>query len=488
MAADQLHRVVIVGGGFGGLYCAQALRSSPVRVTLIDRRNFHLFQPLLYQVATGALSAANIAAPLRAILSRQANTHVMLAEVVGFDAAAKQVQLADGETVPYDTLVVAAGSSHHYFGHDDWELHAPGLKTIEDATEIRRRVLMAFEKAERETDPDAVRTLLTFVVIGGGPTGVEMAGAISELAKSTLRCDFRTIDPTMAKVILVEGQPRLIPSFHEKLSAKAKKYLEEMGIELVLDSHVTSISATEVVVTGDAGSQSRTIQTETLVWAAGVKASPLGKKLAEALGATGPAVEVGKGGHVATAPDWSVPGHPEVFVLGDMASLKTPEGKAFPGVATVAMQSGRYAATVIHARVKNMVPPGPFRYWDKGSMATVGRGKAVAESYGIRLSGTIAWLAWLFVHVFYIAQFSSRVLITIQWVTSYVTRGRSARLITGEHQADRTAILAKRGPKPAPSAPGSREGSGDARNGLGDGASAPAPAPLSGRIPAGAAS
>ncbi len=443
----QRHKVVVVGGGFGGLYCAQALGSTPVDVTLIDRRNFHLFQPLLYQVATGALSAANIAAPLRAVVRKQANARTVLAEVIGFDTAGRVVLTADGDAIPYDTLVLATGSTHHYFGHDDWEVHAPGLKTIEDATEIRRRVLMAFEKAEREPDPAARKRMLTFVVIGGGPTGVEMAGSISELARNTMRRDFRAINPADATVILIEGQPRVLPYYHEDLSAKALRYLQQMGVEVVLDSHATAVTADHIVVTNDADPKvERRIDTETLVWAAGVRASPLGKKLAEAFGG---GVEVGKAGHVAVGPDCSVPGHPEVFVVGDMASLKGKDGKPLPGVAPVAMQQGKYVAAVIRHRARNILPPDPFQYWDKGSMATVGRMKAVADA-GIgragRFGGFLAWLAWLFIHVMYLAQFSNRLLVVLQWFYSYVTQGRAARLITGEHQADRTAMLIRYAP------------------------------------------
>ena len=460
MPAEQRHRVVVVGGGFGGLYCAQALRSSPVEVTLIDRRNFHLFQPLLYQVATGALSAANIAAPLRGITRRQKNLRCLLAEVVGFDALARAVITADGVRIPYDTLVLATGSTHHYFGHDQWEEHAPGLKTVEDATEIRRRVLLAFERAERESDPDRRRRMLTFAVIGGGPTGVEMAGAISEVAHFTLKENFRAIDPDTARVILVEGQPRVLPAYHESLSRKAQRYLEnDLKVELILDSHVTEITRHYIVVTSDSGEKPpRTIETETLIWAAGVKASPLGKILIESLGAD---VPVGRGGHVSVEPDCSVPGHPEIFIIGDLASLKDANGKPLPGIAPVAMQQGRYVSTVIHNRVKTIVLPKPFAYWDKGMMATVGRKKAVLEAGRIRLAGTIAWLAWLFIHVLYLAQFSNRLLVLLQWAGNYFTRGRSARLITGEHQAERTAMLDKTSPPDALRV--------DARNGTGDG-------------------
>ncbi len=429
MADEVKHRVVVIGGGFGGLYCVRALARSPVQVTLIDRRNFHLFQPLLYQVATGGLSPANIAAPLRSILKYQRNARTILADVTGFDIPGKLVLTQDGEKIPFDSLVLATGAGHHYFGHDDWEQHAPGLKTLEDATEIRRRVLSAFEKAERTEDLAVRKRLLTFVVIGGGPTGVEMAGSISELARITMRRDFRAIDPALCRVVLVEGQTRVLPAFHEKLSAKAAEALASINVETMLDCHVTAITADHVAVTSDGSKESKQIDTETVVWAAGVKASPLGKRLAEAIG-TG--VEVGRAGHVTVNPDCSVPGQPNIFVVGDLASLKGENGKPLPGVSPVAMQEGRYVADLIHRRVKGDSSPGPFKYWDKGSMATIGRSHAVADLGFIRFSGWLAWMAWLFIHILYLAQFSNRMLVLFQWTWNYITRNRSARLITGE--------------------------------------------------------
>ncbi|MBP3957455.1 NAD(P)/FAD-dependent oxidoreductase [Gemmata sp. G18] len=427
------HKVVIIGGGFGGLVAAQSLNKTPTDVTLIDRRNFHLFQPLLYQVATGALSPANIAAPLRSALKKQKNTRVVLGEVTGFDIAGKTVLLKDGARVPFDSLIVSAGSTHHYFGHNEWEEFAPGLKTIEDATEIRRRVLSAFERAERATDPTEQARLLTFVVVGGGPTGVEMAGAIRELAKYTLRADFRNINSATARVIIVEGQTRVLGAFHESLSARAKVALEEMGIEVQLDCHVTSIGAGHVLVKPDGGKGEVTrIDTETVVWAAGVKASPLGKLLADALGG----VTVGRGGHVPVNPDCSVGTHPNVFVIGDLASCPDANGKPLPGVAQVAMQQGEYVAGAIVRRLKGEGPKGPFRYFDKGNMATIGRARAVAEAFGIRFSGHLAWFAWLFIHILYLARFENRVLVLFQWFFNYVTRNRAARLITGERSTD----------------------------------------------------
>ena len=421
-------RVVIVGGGFGGLYCGMALGRAPVHVTLIDRRNFHLFQPLLYQVATGGLSPANIAAPLRSILKYQSNTHVLLAEVEGFDATKKHVLTADGGMLPYDYLVLATGSMHHYFGKDaEWGPLAPGLKTIEDATEIRSRVLTAFERAEREPDPELRRKLLTFVVVGGGPTGVEMAGTIAELARYTLRRDFRMIDPASARVVLVEGQPKVLPAFVPKLSDYAGKALVGMGVELVLDAHVTAVTEDHVELKADQGGTQRRIDCSTIVWAAGVKASPLGKKLADALGG----VTTDRGGRVPVGPDCSVAGHPDVFVVGDLAAQAGQDGKPLPGLAPVAMQQGRYVADVIARRVKGETPPRPFKYLDKGTMATIGRSRAVADANFMRFTGFIAWLAWLFIHILYLAQFSNRVLVLMQWFWNFLSRNRSARLITG---------------------------------------------------------
>jgi NADH dehydrogenase len=436
--ADGEHRVVIIGGGFGGLYCARALNGSPVRVTLIDRRNFHLFQPLLYQVATGGLSPANIASPLRSILRKQRNARTLLAEVSGFDTAGKRVLTADGDAVPYDTLVLATGSSHHYFGHDDWEPHAPGLKTVEDATEIRKRVLSAFEKAEREPDAEVRKRLLTFAVVGGGPTGVEMAGTIAELARVTLRRDFRAIDPAGARVVLVEGQPRVLPMFVEKLSARALQMLRDLGVEVHLDCHVTEVGPHAVQFQSDSGkAPPQRIDTETVVWAAGVKASPLGRKLAEALG---PGVEVDKAGRVTVAEDCSVPGHPNVFVVGDLALFKQADGKPLPGLAPVAMQQGKYVAKVIDRRLRGKSPPAVFRYWDRGTMATIGRNRAVADVHWFRFSGWFAWLAWLFVHIMYLAKFENRLLVMIQWFWNYVSRNRTARLITGQHALDELSV------------------------------------------------
>jgi NADH:ubiquinone reductase (H+-translocating) len=422
-------RVVIVGGGFGGLYCAMGLSRSPVDVTLVDRRNFHLFQPLLYQVATGGLSPANIAAPLRGILKRQKNARVWLGEVADFDVAAKEVIFADGGRLPYDTLVIAAGSSHHYFGKDaEWEPIAPGLKTIEDATEIRRNVLSSFEAAEREPDAEKRKALMTFVVVGGGPTGVEMAGAIAELAHITMRRDFRAIDPADCRVLLIEGQTRVLPMFHEKLSGRAANALGSLGVEIWLDCHVTNMSPDSVEVAFDANHEVRRVATKTIIWAAGVKASGLGRKLVERLGAK---TDVDRGGRVGVAADCSIPGHADHFIIGDMMSLKGENGKPLPGVAPVAMQQGNYVADAIDRRVRGKPARAPFRYWDKGSMATIGRGRAVVENGRFKISGFLAWLMWLFVHILYLARFENRALVMFQWFFNYVTRNRAARLITG---------------------------------------------------------
>jgi len=421
---------VIVGGGFGGMLATQGLRKAPCNVTVIDRRNFHLFQPLLYQVATGALSPANIASPLRSIFRKQKNTKVVLGEVESLDLPNKSLLLKDGAVIPFDTLILATGSTHTYFGHDEWAVFAPGLKTIEDATEIRRRVLSAFERAERETNPTEKHRLMTFVIVGGGPTGVEMAGSISELARQTLRFDFRNIDPRTARIVLIEGQTRVLSMFHESLSAKAKACLEKMGVEVRLDCHVVEVGPDHVVVKADSGqAEAARIETQTIVWAAGVKASGLGKRLAEAIGG----IETDRAGRVTVNNDCTVNGRSDIFVIGDLAKFTGADGKQLPGLAPVAMQQGTYVAGLIMRQLKGDTSAHePFRYWDKGSMATIGRAKAVAETGGLRLSGAIAWLAWLFIHIMYLARFENRVLVLFQWISNYLTRGRAARLITGE--------------------------------------------------------
>jgi NADH dehydrogenase len=416
------HHVVIVGGGFGGLYAAKSLKRAPVRVTLLDRRNFHLFQPLLYQVATGGLSPANIAAPLRAVLKRQRNTRVLLAEAIDIDLAQRQVRLSDGE-IGYDTLIVATGARHHYFGHPEWESAAPGLKTIEDATEIRRRVLLAYEMAEREADPALRRALLTFVVVGAGPTGVELAGTLAELARHTLRQDFRDIDPATAQIILLEAADRVLPPYPPKLSAKASQALVRLGVTVRTLAVVTDVQAEAVTVrTGDA---TEIVPCRTVLWAAGVQASPLGAILARATGAA-----LDRAGRITVQLDLSLPGHPEIFVIGDLANFPHQGGKPLPGVAPVAMQQGQYVARLIEARLRGQTLP-PFRYRDYGNMATIGRNAAVADFGWLRLSGYLAWLAWLFIHVLKLIEFENRILVLFQWAWNYLTRNRSARLITG---------------------------------------------------------
>ncbi|HEX4074387.1 MAG TPA: NAD(P)/FAD-dependent oxidoreductase [Candidatus Acidoferrales bacterium] len=421
MAAS--HRVVIIGGGFGGLSAVNELRKAPVDITLIDRSNYHLFQPLLYQVATGSLSPANIASPLRNVLKNQKNARVLLGEAVGLDPANRRIILSDG-AVDYDTLVVATGASHQYFGHDEWEEFAPGLKTIDDATDMRRRILLAFEAAERETDPEKLRSWLTFVIVGGGPTGVELAGALGEIANDTLRGDFRNIDPTKARIILVEGTDRALPSYPPKLSAAAKRMLERLGVMVRTGSFVTGVSKDSVTVR--MGDHSEEISTRTILWAAGVLASPLGRILEKEAGA-----RLDKAGRVIVEPDMTVPGHPEIFVIGDLADFSHQGGKTLPGVAQPAIQEGRYVGRTIAARLRGETLP-PFHYWDKGNLATIGRGAAVADLNWLRLSGFPAWVLWIFIHLAYIIEFRNRLLVLVQWAWVYFTYDRSARLITGK--------------------------------------------------------
>jgi NADH dehydrogenase len=424
---DTQHRVVIVGGGFGGLFAAHALKRVPVQLTLIDRRNFHLFQPLLYQVATGGLSPANIAAPLRVLLKRQKNAEVRLGEVAEIDVANHQVMLTGGGKIGYDTLIVAAGSAPHYFGHDEWQEAAPPLKAMADADEIRRRVLLAFEAAEITTDPDSRRACLTFVVVGGGTTGVELTGCLSELAHHTLKRDFRHIDPGSARIVLVEGGERVLPSYPLKLSAKAAAALTRLGVEIQTGAIVTGVEPNAVTIRR--GSRTEHIRTRTILWAAGVQASPLGRLLAEKTGA-----KVDKEGRIVVQPNLTVPGHPELFVLGDLAHFDHQDGKPLPGVAPVAMQQGRYAADLIGCRLRGQSLP-PFHYKNRGSLAVIGRNAAVADLGWLRLSGLLAWLLWLFVHLLYLVQFQNRLLVLAQWMSSYITRNRSALLIP-ERNAD----------------------------------------------------
>jgi NADH:ubiquinone reductase (H+-translocating) len=418
------HRVVIIGGGFGGLSLAQTLKRSPADVTLIDRCNYHLFQPLLYQVATGSLSPANIAAPLRQVLRRQKNAKVLLAEAVHIDAAKRRVILSDGE-IDYDTLVVATGATHQYFGHDEWEKFAPGLKTIEDATAMRRRILLAFEAAERERDPEKLRAWMTFVIVGGGPTGAELAGALGEIANDTLRHDFRDIDPSTARIILVEGAGRTLPTYPPKLSEAARKMLERLGVTVRTGAMVTGVQADSVTIRE--GDHTETIPTRTVLWAAGVLASPLGRILSQEAGA-----KLDNASRVVVEPDMSVPGHPEIFVIGDLANFSHQTGMPLPGVAQPAIQQGHYVGKLIRARLQNKKSP-PFHYFDKGNLATIGRGAAVADLNWLQLSGLPAWFIWIFIHLLYIVQFQNRLLILLQWAWLYITFDRSARLITGEN-------------------------------------------------------
>jgi NADH dehydrogenase len=408
--------VVIIGGGFGGLYAARALARAPVRVTVIDRRNHHVFQPLLYQVATAALNPSDIAYPIRSVLRRQPNARVLLAEASRVDVAARRVEV-DGGTIDYDYLIVATGATHSYFGRTDWEGLAPGLKTIEDALDVRRRVFLAYEAAERETDPVLRTEWLTFVVVGGGPTGVELAGALSEIALHTLKRDFRAIDPTMARVVLIEGQRRVLPPYPEELSEKARKQLVRLGVEVRTGALVTAIDQHGV----DIGGGER-IPARTVLWAAGVAASPLARSLGAPLD---------RAGRVLIAPDLTIPDHPEVFVVGDLAAAVQENGEPVPGVAPAAIQEGRHAGRQI-ARSLAGQPREPFRYNDKGSLATIGRAAAVADLGKVKLSGFLAWLAWWAIHIFFLIGFRNRVLVMFSWAWSYFTFQRGARLITGE--------------------------------------------------------
>lgn len=418
------HHVVIVGGGFGGLYAALRLGNAPVSLTLIDRRNFHLFQPLLYQVATGALSPGEIASPLRAVLRKQRNTEVIMGEVSDIDVANRRVILADSE-VPYDDVIIATGATHCYFGNDQWEPLAPGLKTIEDATGIRSRLLAAFEHAEREPDAAQRRAWLTFVIVGGGPTGVELAGALGEIANHTLRHDFRHINPAEAQILLVEGGPCVLPTFPPDLSAKAEKQLLRLGVRSRTNARVTDIQEGQVTLLceGQNGGREEHISSHTVLWAAGVRASGLGTVLADRAGAP-----LDRGGRVIVEPDLTVPGHPEIHVIGDLASFTRQNGKPLPGVAPVAMQQGRYVANAIRARLAGKTQ-GPFRYFNKGNLATIGRNKAVAEFGKLHVAGFAAWFLWIFVHLMYLVEFENRMLVFVQWVYDYFTRNRGARLI-----------------------------------------------------------
>lgn len=422
--APRVPHVVILGGGFAGLYAAKHLGSAPVRVTLVDRKNHHLFQPMLYQVATAGLNPADIASPIRSILRRQRNTDVLLAEASGIDVSGRRVRFTDGSSLEYDYLIVATGARHSYFGHDDWEVLAPGLKSLEDALEIRRRVLLAFELAEREPDPVRRHAYLTFVIVGGGPTGVEMAGAVAEIRRYALRRDFRHIDPGEATVMLLEGGPRLLPSYPESLSDEAKRELRRLGVEVRTETMVTDIRSGCVSAAG------WTIPTRTVVWAAGNTASPLLKQLG---------CPLDRAGRALVEPDCTVPGRPEVFVLGDAAAFNHQEGGTLPGICPVAIQMGEYTAGLIRGDLEGR-PRRAFHYRDKGQLAVIGRGQAVADIWKLRFGGFLAWLIWIFVHIFFLIGFRNRLLVLIQWALSYLTYSRGARLITEEVRPNGPAL------------------------------------------------
>ncbi len=418
MTEQAVPRVVIVGAGFGGLKAARTLAKGHVRVTIIDRRNYHTFQPLLYQVATAGLSPGEIAAPVRSILRSNKNIEVLMAEVTGFDLERRLVETPDGD-IPYDYLIVAAGATHSYFGHDDWEPFATGLKTIEDALEIRRRVLLAFELAERQAAAGETTSALNFVVIGGGPTGVELAGTLAEISHHALAHEFRSIDPSRTHILLIEGGSRVLPAYAEDLSRSAEDQLKQLGVEVRTSTMVTKVEAGAVYI------GNTRLNATVILWAAGVAASPLGKKLG---------VAVDRAGRVPVQPDLTVPGHPEIFVIGDLAAAKDEQGKPLPGVAPVAIQQGEFVGKLIREEVESHagVQGRPrFHYWDKGSLATIGRAAAVAQFGKIHISGYIAWLSWLFVHILFLIGFRNRLLVFIQWAWSYVTYERGARLITG---------------------------------------------------------
>ena len=418
--ANPIHRVVIVGGGFGGLWAARALADSPVSVLLIDRENHHLFQPLLYQVATAGLSSPDIAAPLRHILRKQKNVEVRLASVTRVEPAARRVRLDDGTAVDYDTLLLAVGATHTYFGHDEWARHAPGLKTLDDALLLRRRLLLAFERAEAETDPARRDAWLSFAIVGGGPTGVELAGTLAEIARHTLKREFRHIDPASAKVRLLEAGPRILASFPESLSAKARRQLERLGVEVVTGTPVDEIDADGYRLGG------KFVPARTVVWAAGVAASPV----AQSLGVT-----LDRSGRVPVLPDLTVPGHAEIFVAGDLAAI-TQDGNLVPGIAPAAKQMGRHVAQTIRARLagKNSAP---FRYRDYGNLATIGRMAAVVDLHGLRLSGLLAWWFWLAAHVFFLIGFRNRIVVLLNWFMAYWSYQRAARIIVGHSNARR---------------------------------------------------
>jgi len=426
--ADK-HRVVILGGGFGGLAAAQALKRSRAQITLVDKRNFHLFQPLLYQVATGSLSPGEIAAPLRAVLSRQQNTEVLLGEAVDLDPVARHVVLRDGAVFPYDTLVIGTGSRPSYYGHDQWRDVAPSLKTVEEATAIRHKLLYAFERAERAATEAEARAWLTFIIVGAGATGLELAGALPEIANQTLRHDFRRIRPEEARIILLEAGPRVLPAYPEDLSVRAEQLVVRLGVEVHKGVFVTSIDASGVDY--KQGETTGRYDAKTVLWTGGVEITEFGRRVAARTGA-----EPDRTGKIKVNPDLTVPNFPDIFIVGDLAYSVDEKGKPLPGVAQVAIQGGHCAGKTILARLKGKAAPAPFRYVDKGDIAVIGRAAAVANIFGFHLSGLPAWLVWLFIHLMYVVQFQSRVLVFIQWGFLYLTFSRGARLITGEAVAN----------------------------------------------------
>jgi NADH dehydrogenase len=432
---EPRHRVVILGGGFGGLSAAQKLRRAPVDVTLVDRRNFHLFQPLLYQVATGSLSPGEIAAPLRSVLSRQKNTQVLLGEAADIDPNSKRVFLRDGASFLYDSLIVATGSQTSYYGNDQWRKWAPSLKSVEEATAIRHKILYAFECAERSTTEHEARAWLTFVIVGAGATGMELAGALAEIANETLKNDFRHINPREARIILMEGGPRVLPAFPEDLSAKGEKLVTGLGVEVKKGVLVTEIDADGVNY--KSGEEVKRLAAKTVLWAGGVTTNAFGRQLGERTRA-----ETDRSGRIKVNPDLTVPGYPDIFIVGDLALSLGGDGKPLPGVAQVAIQGGTYSAKTIRTRLKGKRDPKPFQYFNKGDMAVIGRAAAVANIFGFHLAGLFAWLTWLFVHLIYIVEFQSRVLVFVQWGFEYLTFSRGARLITGVAATD---SLEKRG-------------------------------------------
>jgi len=425
----EKHKVLILGGGFGGLVAAQALKRADAEVTLLDKRNFHLFQPLLYQVATGSLSPGEIAAPLRAVLSRQKNTQVLLGEAVDLDPARKTVSLADGGEFPYDSLIVATGTKTSYYGKDEWREWAPSLKTVEEATAIRHKLLFAFEQAERCTEEADARAWLTFVIVGAGATGLELAGALAEIARETLRHDFRRIRPEEARIILMEGGPRVLASYPEDLSKKAEQLVSKLGVEIMKTAFVTNIDAAGV--TYKHGDELKALAARTVLWTGGVTATEFGRKVAERTKA-----ETDRNGKIKVNPDLTIPGYPEIYVVGDLALSLDEHGKPLPGVAQPAIQEGNYAGETIKKRLEGKTNIRPFHYFNKGDMAVIGRAAAVADIFGIHVSGFPAWVVWLFIHLMYIVEFQSRVLVFVQWGFLYLTFSRGARLITGTDVED----------------------------------------------------